>query len=345
MNSGIYAVRVQLGVYGLWVLFMDIVDKQIIFALNAYCRATYQELAQGLKLTVNAVKKRINKLMEQGIIRYFYIYPSLAMTGGEMLLVLLYLDEPQEGPGLLEKVGADPRIFAGSYLADNRILLYAEYNGAQELDEIGQFLRSMDGVTLQDMHTLIYEKGARCELTKEDLLVIKTLRNNARMPVAKIAAHTGLSPRRIRKILEKLVGEGESSPEFFTQTVAAGDPRTTRQCIHFRVRWDLNAGGSTTFMVCINWDVETGTRKELVEWLSKEFSSEYWYALTSASKPALFAVFVVDKIRDAEPIVHRLKKAPSVISTDTLFGYPTILWQGPRDALLEKLFADAGLSN
>ena len=50
---------------------LDLLDKQIILALNVNCRTSYQALAHELGLSVNAVKKRINKLIETGVILEF----------------------------------------------------------------------------------------------------------------------------------------------------------------------------------------------------------------------------------------------------------------------------------
>ncbi len=322
---------------------MDLLDKQLLLALNANCRASYQALTKELGLTINAVKKRVDKLVERGIIREYYVYLSLAMSGGEMLLVTLTIDEGYANPKLIDELGANKCIFAGSYLADGRILLFAEYCGALELDQLGQFLRATRGVTLNEMHTLLYEKGKRCDLTYTDLSVLKTLRNNARMPIAKIADETQLTPRRVRSVLKKLMGEGGSAPEYFADRTSFGDARTTQQCAHFRIRWDLNAGGATTFIIRIDWNIEKGTRAELIEWLQTEYPIEFWYALTSASQPTLFAVFAIEHMRNAVPIAQRILNHAVVKSVDPLFGYPTRSFASPRDHLLDQLFKDAGL--
>ncbi|MHA2143637.1 MAG: AsnC family transcriptional regulator, partial [Candidatus Thorarchaeota archaeon] len=43
---------------------LDVTDWQIIRMLDANCRSSYQEMASGLGLSANAVKKRVSKLIE-----------------------------------------------------------------------------------------------------------------------------------------------------------------------------------------------------------------------------------------------------------------------------------------
>jgi len=325
------------------VFLLDLLDKQIILALNANCRISYQALACELGLSVNAVKKRINKLIETGVIIEFYAYLSLAMSGGEILLGIITLEASASGQKVLDSISAAHHVFAGSVLSDGRLLLFAEYRGALELDELGRFLHGLEGVTQIEVHTLLYEKGGECELTKTDLKVLKVIKNNARMPITQIAENTELTPKRIRAVLKKLMGETGSAPEYFTEPTSFGDARTTRQCVHFRILWNLNAAGSTTFIIRIDWNVEKGTRGDLIDWLQNEYPNEFWYALTSASTPTLFCVFVVEHFRDAEPLTQEISNGPLVASVDILFGYPTKTFDNPRAVLLNQLIKEAGL--
>ncbi len=73
------------------------VDKRILLELSTNCRTPYQGLAKKLDLTVNAVKKRIDKLLSRGIIAKFVLYPSLAMLDAEMMLAILKLDTQDRG--------------------------------------------------------------------------------------------------------------------------------------------------------------------------------------------------------------------------------------------------------
>ena len=324
---------------------VDPVDKQILLQLVMNCRTTYQTLARKLGLTVNAIKKRIDKLIELGIITRFTVYLSLAFLGGEMSLTILSTNEGSKSQEFLNKIGANPMIFAASYLSDGRLLVWAEYVGAKGLDELGRFLRSIEGVTETDMHTLIYEKGERCDFSLSDLKVLRCLREDARMSIAEIARQSRLTPKRVRKTLQRFLGDGGSMPEFFTPSTSQRDARTLHACVNFRIAWDLNAGDGICFIVRVDWNADNKPRGEIIELFEKRFPENFWYALASASKPTLFCVFVTGHIREAEPLVHKIGLIPDVVSVEALFGYPTIHYVGTslRDTLIDEMFTKAGL--
>ncbi|MFX1475209.1 MAG: winged helix-turn-helix transcriptional regulator [Promethearchaeota archaeon] len=318
---------------------LDLVDKRIILELYANCRTSYQTLARRLGLTVNAIKKRLDKLIESGIIIRFCVYLSLAMLDAEMVLAILSNDGSLEGEEFLDKLGTNPMIHAASFLSDGSVLLFAEYQGASGLAELGRFLRQLEGVTDVEMHTLITEKGSKRDFSQMELKVLYCLTEDARMSIAEIARKTRLTPKRVRRIIQSFLGEGGSHPEFSIQRQSIGDFRTQQACLHFRLWWDLNAGGGLAFIVRIRWN-EGGSFGEIVEWLKKEFPLEFWYAYASASEPIVFCVFVVEHMREADPIVQKAHAAPYVESANPIFGFPAKKYPGLRDLRLQELLED-----
>jgi hypothetical protein len=165
------------------------------------------------------------------------------------------------------------------------------------------------------------------------------------MSISEIAQQSRLTPKRVRKILRKFLGNGGATPAAVTPSPSQRDARTLRASVHFSIQWDLNAGDRICFMVRVDWDVDRKSRGEMVEQLEEQFPVEFWYALASASKPALFGVFVTDHIREAEPLIQKISLIPDVTSAEPLFGYPTNYYIGSslRDKLLDNLLTKADL--
>ncbi|MDO8056946.1 MAG: winged helix-turn-helix domain-containing protein, partial [Candidatus Hermodarchaeota archaeon] len=88
-------------------------DKSILWELAVNCRCSMQAIADMLDLSVNAVKKRIARLTDVGIIVGYQLYPSLAMMEAETSLAILKFDDPSTGDARLEAVGVHPLIYAG----------------------------------------------------------------------------------------------------------------------------------------------------------------------------------------------------------------------------------------
>jgi DNA-binding Lrp family transcriptional regulator len=322
---------------------MDQVDKRILLELEANCRTSYQTLASKLDLTVNAIKKRMNKLIGTGVIREFRIYLNLAHTNAEILLAVLSTNGIPVTEAFYDTIGAHHLVWAVIPLTNRNILVFADYSGARQLATMGKFLRNLENITEVEIHTLIYEKGQSCEFTSTDAKVLKHLKQDPRMSVSDIVRETGLTPRRVRKILDKFLGEGEggSTPEFFTPKTSTKDVRTSKACLHFRVIWNLNAAGRTSFFIRINWNEENTTAEELVKWLDSQWPIDYWYTLTSATAPSLFSLFAVEHIKDAQPIANEISQNPAVESVELLIGYPTKWYHSYRETLLDEHIAKA----
>lgn len=316
---------------------MDLIDKNILYELLVNCRTSYQTLANKLDLTVNAVKKRIQKLEASGIIREYTTFPSLAMLDAEMTLAIIKTKTPTTEDAFLDKIGAHPWIYAASILTNGDVLCFGHYIGSKGLDEFGTFLRQVEGVTDVEFHTLLAEKGTKFKLTPPHLKVIQCLIEDARLPMAEIAKRTQLTPRRVRSILQELGGKSGSEPSTYLHGKTTGDIRTTQACFHFRMVWNLNAGGYTPFIIRIQHEGGAEKRGKVVEWLRTKYPFMFWYAYTSAFNPIIFCVFVVEHMRESTPILAEIGKAPGVASARAIFGYPTKRYKGVQDVFFEDL--------
>jgi DNA-binding Lrp family transcriptional regulator len=295
-----------------------------------------QAIADMLGLSVNAVKKRIVRLTEVEIIVEYQLYPSLAMMGAETSLAILKFEDSAIGDARLDTVGAHPLIYAGSVLTNGDILSFSHYRGTQELDSLGSFLRQVDGVTEVEFHTILSERGGRCELKTMHLKLLKCLLKDVRMSISDLSKCSGLTPRRIRRLLEEFT-VGGAEPETYLTGEIPGDYRTKQACFYFQVVRDLNGGGYTAFITRIRHDGDAKTRTRIIERLKEKYPLSFFYAYTSAFEPILFCIFVVEHIREGSGIINTTRKVPGVISTQALYGYPTKRFPGLFDLFFEEI--------
>ena len=66
---------------------MDEVDVQLCLLLISNSRRTFRELGAQVNLSVNAVHRRIQSLVEAGIIRKFSAHQSIYVIRGLLVLV------------------------------------------------------------------------------------------------------------------------------------------------------------------------------------------------------------------------------------------------------------------
>ena len=88
---------------------MDSLDRSIFDALDTNCRISYEELARKHGITPNAVRKRVLKLIDSGVIIKFMVLLSEAQIDANYLVAILKMDGSQDD-ALLTKILTDNRM-------------------------------------------------------------------------------------------------------------------------------------------------------------------------------------------------------------------------------------------
>ncbi|MFX1603773.1 MAG: Lrp/AsnC family transcriptional regulator [Promethearchaeota archaeon] len=307
------------------VKLVDIIDKKLLLELDVNCRVSFEELSRKLNITSNAVKKRFDKLVESGVIDEFTVAFKPAMTGAEYLIAEVCTDGSEDEEELIDQIGKNDMTVQVGLLVGGKgrsYMVHAEYIGPDGLMELGGFLRSLGGVKTVDLHTMVTDPGRKTELTKLHLRLLRHLLDDPRMMISELASRSGLTARRVRKLLTELI----ESRSFW-----------------FSVRWNLSAGESTEFYVRLVYDQRVGNPEEIDKWLRSEYEMEYWYSYVSAIEPVLFVKFVTDHFRDAELITRKIMASRFARSTRTLVCYPVRKFRRLGQIKLQDMLVEADL--
>ncbi|MHA2302327.1 MAG: winged helix-turn-helix transcriptional regulator [Candidatus Thorarchaeota archaeon] len=302
---------------------MDSIDRSILWQLDSNCRTTYENLSRKLGITANAVRKRMNNLIDTGVIIRFMVLPSNALMDLEFVSGVLYTNGMEDRQETVEILGSNPVIHHVSPLVTTRggaYHFFGQYSGAEMLAQLGSSLRGLPQAEEVKFNTVLYPRGERVTLTKRQMRVLRVLMDDPRMLISDIAKQAQLPVRAARRALQELEEEGG---------------------VRFTVRWDVNTRGNTSFWVCIEWDERKSEHSEIVEWLTKEFPDEYWTYFVAAAEPIVYARFVVDDLVDADRIINYVKDATVIKSLETLVCYSTFAfpWYG-ESRLREMLSQD-----
>lgn len=320
---------------------VDLIDKGIFYALDANCRVSYEALARQFDISANAIKKRVTRLQESGILKRFGIWLSLGMIDAEQAVAFVTVDGKQDDEGMIKRIGDNPMVHRAAFMANGQLILFAEYVRAQGLSELSRFLRGLEHVTGVEIHTLLTEKGNKVELSLLQIKVLRQLRGDARMSIVQLAKNTGLTARTIRRVLNQLGGNSGSIRAFVIRDDIRSENRAPSEPIHFRTQWNLNAGGNISITARILYEENRGDPNAVVSWLREEYPKEHWYSYASALTPIIFSTFVVKNIGEMEQINQGLKRGPMVKQVQTLVMYPTRHFQGLREIQLDKLLTKA----
>ncbi|MGY5875014.1 MAG: winged helix-turn-helix transcriptional regulator [Candidatus Thorarchaeota archaeon] len=297
----------------------------ILLQLDIDCRISYESLARKFGVSSNAIKRRVGKMVECGVIEEYAVILSPAMTGAQYMMAFLHTDGSENTDLLVDHLGKYPMIVQVTRMASGSgglYQIYAEYVGPEGLSELGRFLRTTDGINDVEIHTLLQPQGSTMELSRTHLRVLRCLLQDARMPIKDVAECTGMTARRIRRILNSLV-ESES--------------------VQFRVRWDLGAGGSTQFFVKTEYNQREKAHEEMDVWLEEAYPDEFWYSYASAVQPVIYANFVVDHLREVDRISREIRSKSFVAATASLISYPVKKFPRVGMARLEEMLTEANL--
>ncbi|MGY5858810.1 MAG: winged helix-turn-helix transcriptional regulator [Candidatus Thorarchaeota archaeon] len=281
---------------------MDSTDIGILRALGENCRASYQEMGRDLGMSANAIKKRVNKLIDNGTVHSFVVYLSFAMIDAESFLAILTPEVSNREEEILKQIVKNPHVFSTGLLSDGTCIIFAEYEGESGKSDFKQFLNSLNDVAHFELHNERSPKGNKVEFRPLQIRVLNSLVEDPRAPATAIAEKTGLTPRRVRKIIQQLIdGEG----------------------VKFVTRLNLNAGSGVIYYAQIRWDESQGDHNDVENWLEKNFSGQYFDSHISASAPMMLSLFVIDHFRDAESMSRSVCQCPMIDTVKTIFPFPT----------------------
>jgi len=300
---------------------MDQLDKKIVMDLLLNCRQSYQALARKYDITLNAIKKRIQNLLADGVFE-FHLLPHLAMIDGNWAVAFITTTGEEDQQSFIKELGENRMITEVGTLSGNNYIVYAVYSGLEGLSEFNKFLRSLKPVNEIDVHQILMHRGSKVEISKKQLRILRCLIDDPRMQLSKIAECSGYSAKTVRRALNEVM-ESEG--------------------LWFGVRLNLSVADEVAFILRIDWDEQESELQGILEWLNAEFPIEYWAPLIAVSRPIVFAIFLVDKVKEINPIVDKIKKAVFVKSTLPIMGSESYSFHDLRRYWIEERFVEAGL--
>ncbi len=301
---------------------MDSLDRSIFDALDRNCRVSYEELARKHDITPNAVRKRVLKLLDSGVIIEFMVLLSEAQIDADYLIAILTTDGTQDDARLTELLTANRMIFVVLPLSNGDYIIHAMYQGPEGLSTLGQFLRSLDGIESVEMQTTIIDRGKKIEFTKTQLKVLNCLFDDPRMSISDVAKQTSMSARRIRRTIDELEESG---------------------AVRWSLLWNPNAGGYITCLVRSKYDEKEIVFEDIEEWCRKTFPKEYLYSHRFAAEASTISVFQVDRITELEKIYRAFKNIQGIKRVTTYIYFTATVTQPLSNLVLQEQLIEAGL--
>jgi len=278
---------------------VDELDKKIMAELQTNCRVSYQELSRTYGISANAIRRRILHLEETGEIARYSVYLSPAMMGAERLFALLSSDGTRDEFEMVDEIGSHRNILAAAAYSNGTYALVAEYRGSEELLDIGSFLRKLESIKAVELHPILAPRGTSIELSALHLRVLKPLLEDPRMSVVEIAEKSGLTARRVRRLLDQLETSG---------------------AVRFRALLELGAASSIPFIAKITWDEKKTTYLPILEWIETTYPLVHWESYVSASEPVLYSLLAAQNLTEAVKFTREIRNHSPVKGVTAIFG-------------------------
>ena len=312
------------------------IDKRIIVELVYNSRLPYRVLARHFGLTVKAVRKRVNKLREQGVIQRFVLGLHRTLCGfsedTRQVVGQLWTNGTEDEEALIQQIGQQRSLFRVFKTTRKTYGFSGFVAGFQGLAELTEYLQGLPSVTHIESDTLLFiispgylpklsklKIPDACEFSTDQLDLIRCLRQDPRMSISELARQTSQTVRRVRKTVN-----------MFTET----------RCITFQTRWDFSAAGHTDAYIRVHIDLNKISREDVANWLYDKYPLECWDAQYIIDQPDTILQFVsAHNIHIIDSIVSTLKSASFVHNADALVLYRQYTFDGLVQSYIDELIA------
>jgi len=301
---------------------MDEKDIRICQLLFVNSRTPIRDLADALGITVQAAHRRIQVLVDSGVIRKFTANISLS----HLNILQGYfsgrseLNDPEK---VIEALSSSDKSYLAIFTSGGHVLIQAFLRGMEDLEEYLGVIRNkamiMDPVVTYGGRTQFGEGDLKLktegELTSTDYKIINALHYDSRRSIADISDELNISQKTIRKRLDQMM---------------------KKKLVEFSIQWEPGASVGVPSMTFVK--LFKGRDKiALKRWVTEKFGSRILMVGTYLDLPdnLMFMGWATTIMQHNEmlDVLNSHEDVEKVTSHLTIQGHYFHSW---RDSLLEK---------
>ncbi|MCW4017579.1 MAG: AsnC family transcriptional regulator [Candidatus Bathyarchaeota archaeon] len=304
---------------------MDKTDMRLIMLLVVNSRLPYAELAEKLNLSVNAVHKRVQQLIEAGVIRKFNAKHSLLAENAMVVYVFgnSSLESFQDLPNKLKMQGSIYWLAVGS----GKFLYTSAYlRSVAELEQLVSFVKKTAGIPepvvgimqpwLPWVDQFSKLKPSDLVLCSLDYQIIRSLKDDARKPIADVADEVGVSAKTVRRRLQRMI---------------------KNYLIELSLEWYPDKSNDITTLMELH--LKTDVDMQVVPYqIQKKYSPNalYYWCFANMPNTVTFVIWT-NSMGELQKLRENLEKEPTVASVVPYILYDGYLFETWRDQLSEKV--------
>ncbi len=299
---------------------MDELDKKILGDFMINCRVSYQELSRRYGISANAIRRRILNLEESGEISGYSLLLSAEMLGVHRILGLLTSDGSRDEVEVMDEIGDHAGVIAAAAYSNGTYALVGEYRIPEELHELTSHLRTIESIEKAETHQIIQAHGQPIELSRMHLRILKPLISEPRLSVVEISKKSGLTARRVRRLLGQLEESG---------------------AVKFQALVELGAATSIPFLARVTWDERKTTYREILDLIEQKYPLSHWETYVSASEPVLYSLIAVEGLVQVNEITRDLRSNDKIESVKALISMFHKFYESITQRTLHSMIEEA----
>ncbi len=127
---------------------LDAVDQQIVALLRENARRSFQDIGSRVSLSAPAVKRRVDRLEEAGVIRgYSAVLDHVALGWTTHAVVSLFCEGQMSGSEILATAGRHPEVASAHTIAgEASAILHVHSRDAEHLEQALERIRDAPGI-------------------------------------------------------------------------------------------------------------------------------------------------------------------------------------------------------
>lgn len=185
----------------------------LIMLLAANSRLPYADLAEKLNLSVNAVHRRIQQLVETGVIQKFTAKVSV-LAAKAMGVYIFGTSNLNNFHNLPDKLRSQGSIFWLAMGSGKFLYIGAYLRNITELDPLVNFIKKAAGIpeptvgimsVFPQQFQRLTPKAADLMLCDLDYRIIGSLKDDSRKAISDVANELGISAKTVRRRLERMI--------------------------------------------------------------------------------------------------------------------------------------------
>ena len=300
---------------------MDKTDVVLIQLLLVNSRLSYAELAEKLDLSVNAVHKRIQLLIETGVIRKFTA--KLGTLASNPINVFIWgTSQLVSIQGLPEKLATQGSIYWLAVAGGKYLYIGAYLKSINELANLVTYLKEEAGIPEPTVGITAApppppqasHKPLETSLCALDYKIIRSLKDNSRKPVSEIADELGVAAKTVRRRLSRMI---------------------KNWLIELSLEWYPDA--SNDIIALLELHLKTDADCNIAYNIIKKYSPNvlFYWSYANIPNTATFAVWT-STMKGLQSIRETLEKEEGILSATPNIIYVGYIFKTWRDQLPQK---------